>query len=112
MIGVGLPPPRTAIGSRFDSPYQARDIAAFWRRWHITLGAFLREYVYIPLGGSRVGTARRVINLMATMLLCGLWHGAAWRFVAWGGLHGAFLVIHAPPGAGAARGCLARSRKP
>ncbi len=79
----------------FDGPYQARDIAAFWRRWHITLGAFLRDYVYVPLGGSRAGEARRAANLMATMLLCGLWHGAAWRFVAWGGLHGAFLVAHA-----------------
>jgi D-alanyl-lipoteichoic acid acyltransferase DltB (MBOAT superfamily) len=79
----------------FDSPYQARDIAAFWRRWHITLGGFLREYVYIPLGGSRLGAARQMINLMATMLLCGLWHGAAWRFVLWGGLHGLFLAVHA-----------------
>ncbi len=79
----------------FDSPYQARDIAAFWRRWHITLGAFLRDYVYIPLGGSRVAEARHAVNLMATMLLCGLWHGAAWRFVVWGGVHGVFLVIHA-----------------
>lgn len=79
----------------FDTPYRACDIAAFWRRWHITLGAFLRDYVYIPLGGSRVGGMRRAANLMATMLLCGLWHGAAWRFVAWGGLHGAFLAIHA-----------------
>ncbi len=79
----------------FDSPYQARDIAAFWRRWHITLGAFLRDYFYIPLGGSRVSAPRRAGNLMLTMLLCGLWHGAAWRYVLWGGLHGAFLVIHA-----------------
>ncbi len=78
----------------FDSPYKARDIAAFWRRWHITLGLFLRDYVYIPMGGSRVGAVRGALNLMATMLLCGLWHGAAWRFVLWGGLHGAFLVIH------------------
>ncbi|HVZ10325.1 MBOAT family O-acyltransferase [Rhodopila sp.] len=79
----------------FDSPYQATDIAAFWRRWHITLGAFLRDYLYIPLGGSRRGAARRGGNLMGTMLLAGLWHGASWNFVLWGGLHGAFLVIHA-----------------
>lgn len=79
----------------FDSPYQARDIAAFWRRWHITLGGFLRDYVYIPLGGSRAGEARRALNLAATMLLAGLWHGAAWNFVVWGGLHGASLVAHA-----------------
>ena len=79
----------------FDSPYQATDIAAFWRRWHITLGAFLREYVYIPLGGNRAGETRKMVNLMATMLLVGLWHGAAWNFVIWGGLHGLFLTIHA-----------------
>ncbi len=78
----------------FDSPYQARDITAFWRRWHITLGGFLRDYLYIPLGGSRAGKSRHVANLMVTMLLAGLWHGAAWNFVCWGGLHGAFLVIH------------------
>lgn len=78
----------------FDSPYKARDIAAFWRRWHISLGRFLRDYVYIPMGGSRVGPLRGAFNLMATMLLCGLWHGAAWRFVLWGGLHGAFLITH------------------
>ena len=78
----------------FDSPYQATDIAAFWRRWHITLGAFLRDYLYIPLGGNRAGEPRRMANLMATMLLAGLWHGAAWNFVIWGGLHGLFLVIH------------------
>ena len=76
----------------FASPYQARNIAEFWRRWHITLGAFLRDYVYIPLGGSRCGAVRRSANLMATMLMCGLWHGAAWRFVIWGGLHGLYLV--------------------
>ncbi len=79
----------------FDSPYQARDIAAFWRRWHITLGAFLRDFVYIPLGGSRHGPARRIAALLATMLLCGLWHGAAWRFVVWGGVHGLYLAVHA-----------------
>ena len=79
----------------FASPYQARDIADFWRRWHITLGGFFRDYLYIPLGGSRRGETRRHLNLMLTMLLAGLWHGAAWRFVLWGGLHGLYLVIHA-----------------
>jgi D-alanyl-lipoteichoic acid acyltransferase DltB (MBOAT superfamily) len=79
----------------FASPYQARNIAEFWRRWHITLGAFLREYVYFPLGGSRCGALRHSANLLGTMLLCGLWHGAGWRFVLWGGLHGAYLVLHA-----------------
>ncbi|MDE2006272.1 MAG: MBOAT family protein [Rhodospirillales bacterium] len=79
----------------FDSPYQAADIAAFWRRWHITLGGFLRDYVYIPLGGGRAGEGARARNLMLTMLACGLWHGAAWRFVLWGGLHGLYLIAHA-----------------
>jgi alginate O-acetyltransferase complex protein AlgI len=78
----------------FDSPYQAADITEFWRRWHMTLGGFLRDYVYIPLGGNRTGPLRQTGTLMATMLLCGLWHGAAWNFVIWGGLHGVFLVIH------------------
>ena len=78
----------------FDSPYRARDIADFWRRWHITLGAFLRDYLYIPLGGNRKGTMRRYINLMITMLLGGLWHGAGWTFVAWGALHGIYLTIN------------------
>ncbi len=78
----------------FASPYRARDIAAFWRRWHITLSRFLRDFVYIPLGGNRRGEMRRMLNLMATMLLGGLWHGAAWNFVLWGGLHGAYLVVH------------------
>jgi D-alanyl-lipoteichoic acid acyltransferase DltB (MBOAT superfamily) len=79
----------------FASPYQARNIAEFWRRWHITLGRFLRDYVYIPLGGSRCGAWRHSANLLGTMLLCGLWHGAAWRFVVWGGLHGVYLLAHA-----------------
>ena len=79
----------------FNSPYQARDIAAFWQRWHITLSRFLRDYLYIPLGGNRRGEARRALNLMITMLLGGLWHGAGWQFVLWGGLHGLFLVTHA-----------------
>jgi alginate O-acetyltransferase complex protein AlgI len=78
----------------FDSPYQATNIAEFWRRWHITLGGFLRDYLYIPLGGNRTGPIRETRNLLATMLLCGLWHGAAWNFVIWGGLHGLLIVIH------------------
>ena len=73
----------------FDSPYQTTDIAEFWRRWHVTLAPFLRDYLYIPLGGNRAGPLRQTGNLMATMLLAGLWHGAAWNFVLWGGLHGA-----------------------
>jgi alginate O-acetyltransferase complex protein AlgI len=78
----------------FASPYKARNIAEFWRSWHITLSRFLRDYVYIPLGGNRRGEARRNVNLMATMLLGGLWHGAAWNFVLWGGLHGLYLVVY------------------
>jgi alginate O-acetyltransferase complex protein AlgI len=78
----------------FASPYKARDIADFWRRWHISLSRFLRDYLYIPLGGNRHGETRRLLNLMLTMLLGGLWHGAAWTFVAWGGLHGLYLIAH------------------
>lgn len=87
MIGVRLP-------LNFNSPYKAASITEFWRRWHMTLSRFLRDYLYIPLGGNRKGDARRYINLMATMLLGGLWHGAGWTFVIWGGLHGIYLVIH------------------
>jgi alginate O-acetyltransferase complex protein AlgI len=86
-VGVRLP-------LNFNSPYQAADIADFWRRWHMTLSRFLRDYLYIPLGGNRHGVARTYLNLMITMLLGGLWHGAAWTFVVWGGLHGAYLVVH------------------
>lgn len=78
----------------FDSPYKATNIIDFWRRWHMTLSAFLRDYLYIPLGGSRRGGTRHYINLMATMLLGGLWHGAGWTFVIWGGLHGLYLIIN------------------
>jgi len=78
----------------FDSPYQARNIIDFWRRWHMTLSRFLRDYLYIPLGGSRRGQLARWRNLMITMLLGGLWHGAAWTFVAWGGLHGLYLAVN------------------
>jgi D-alanyl-lipoteichoic acid acyltransferase DltB (MBOAT superfamily) len=78
----------------FDSPYKARSIIDFWRRWHMTLSRFLREYLYIPLGGNRKGASARYVNLMVTMLLGGLWHGAGWTFVVWGGLHGLFLVVN------------------
>ncbi|MCU0660838.1 MAG: hypothetical protein MUC50_00760 [Myxococcota bacterium] len=77
----------------FDSPYRSRSITEFWRRWHISLSTFLRDYLYIPLGGNRLGPRRTYINLALTMLLGGLWHGAAWQFVVWGGLHGAFLAF-------------------
>jgi alginate O-acetyltransferase complex protein AlgI len=78
----------------FDLPYFAANASDFWRRWHISLSSWLRDYLYIPLGGNRKGTARTYINLMITMLLGGLWHGAAWTFVIWGGYHGLLLCIH------------------
>ena len=78
----------------FNSPYQALNISDFWRRWHMSLSTFLRDYLYIPLGGNRGGGARRYVNLMVTMVLGGLWHGANWTFVIWGGLHGLYLGIN------------------
>jgi alginate O-acetyltransferase complex protein AlgI len=78
----------------FDSPYRATSISDFWRRWHISLSNFLRDYLYITLGGNRKGPVRRYANLAITMLLGGLWHGASWSFVLWGGLHGAYLMIN------------------
>jgi alginate O-acetyltransferase complex protein AlgI len=77
----------------FSAPYGAASLTDFWRRWHISLSRWLRDYVYIPLGGSRAGTPRTYLNLMLTMLLGGLWHGASWNFVAWGGLHGLGLAV-------------------
>lgn len=78
----------------FRSPYLAGNPTEFWRRWHITLSTWLRDYLYIPLGGNRVGRNRMLFNLMAVMLLGGLWHGANWTFVIWGGLHGLYLVVY------------------
>ena len=80
--------------ANFNSPYKATSIIDFWRRWHMTLSRFLRDYLYIPLGGGRCAPLRRHANLMATMLLGGLWHGAGWTFVAWGALHGGYLIIN------------------
>ncbi|MDY7021042.1 MAG: MBOAT family protein [Cyanobacteriota bacterium] len=87
MFGIKLP-------LNFNSPYKAVSISDFWRRWHITLSNFLRDYLYIPMGGSRKGEFRRNQNLMMTMLLGGLWHGAGWTFVFWGGLHGFYLIVN------------------
>lgn len=78
----------------FNSPYKSTNIIEFWRRWHMTLSQFLRDYLYVPLGGNRKGPTRRYANLMITMLLGGLWHGAGWTFVVWGGLHGVYLMIN------------------
>jgi alginate O-acetyltransferase complex protein AlgI len=77
----------------FDSPYRAQSITEFWRRWHISLSTWLRDYLYVPLGGSRQGPRRTYVNLFIVMLLGGLWHGAAWNFVVWGALHGGLLAI-------------------
>ena len=87
LFGIRLP-------LNFDSPYKATSIIDFWGRWHMTLSRFLREYLYIPLGGNRCGPQRRYANLMATMLLGGLWHGAGITFVIWGGLHGLYLCVN------------------
>jgi len=81
------------FGINFDRPYFSRSFSEFWSRWHISLSSWLRDYLYIPLGGNRGGTLLMIRNLMLTMLLGGLWHGASWTFVAWGGLHGAYLVL-------------------
>lgn len=78
----------------FNSPYKALSIQDFWRRWHITLSRFLRDYVYIPLGGNRKGSIKTYMNLMATFILAGLWHGAGWTFLFWGFLHGSALIVH------------------
>ena len=87
IFGVKLP-------VNFNSPYKAVNIIEFWRRWHMTLSRFLRDYLYIPLGGNRKGVLRRYLNLLMTMVLGGLWHGAGWTFVIWGTMHGLYLVIN------------------
>jgi D-alanyl-lipoteichoic acid acyltransferase DltB (MBOAT superfamily) len=87
MFGIHFP-------ANFHSPYKAKNISEFWKRWNITLSGFLRDYLYIPLGGNRHGEGRRIFSVMVTMLFGGLWHGAALRFVLWGAMHGCFLVVH------------------
>ena len=87
LIGVKLP-------INFNSPYKAHSLVDFWSRWHITLSRFLKDYVYIPFGGNRFGTFRRFRNLLATMLIGGIWHGAGWTFIIWGGMHGVGLIIN------------------
>ncbi len=77
----------------FDSPYKADSITDFWRRWHISLSTFLRDYLYIPLGGNRLGAKRTYVNLMTVMLFGGLWHGAQWTFIVWGAIHGGMLAL-------------------
>lgn len=87
IFGVRLP-------LNFNSPYKSLSISDFWRRWHMTLSAFLRDYLYIALGGNRRGKVRRYANLLTTMALGGLWHGAGWTFVVWGMLHGLYLCVN------------------
>nr|WP_280522129.1 MBOAT family O-acyltransferase [Neptunomonas qingdaonensis] len=87
MFGIVLP-------LNFYSPYKACSISEFWRRWHMTLSRFLRDYIYIPLGGNQKGSRNRYLFLMTTMLLGGLWHGAGWNFFIWGALHGSYLAIN------------------
>jgi alginate O-acetyltransferase complex protein AlgI len=87
LLGLVLP-------ENFDFPYLSSSIADFWRRWHITLGDWLRNYLYFPLGGSRRGLLRTCVNLLIVMLIAGIWHGSAWGFVVWGGSHGIALCIH------------------
>jgi len=87
MIGLHLP-------QNFFRPYLSKSPTEFWRRWNITLSSFIRDYIYIPLGGNRLGKIRTYLNLEMSMLLCGLWHGAAWNFIIWGGYHGLLLSIH------------------
>ena len=104
MFGLKLP-------ENFDAPYLSRSITEFWRRWHMSLSRWLRDYLYIPLGGSRRSTMRTYVNLMATMLLGGLWHGASWTFVVWGAFHGGLLAIERALGVdatGERRGGVAR----
>ena len=107
LFGIRLP-------LNFNSPYKATNIIDFWRCWHMTLSRFIRDYIYVPLGGNRKGKSRRYVNLMLAMLIGGLWHGAGWTFVIWGGLHGLYLMVnHAwrrvfpRPGGGSAVGAWA-----
>lgn len=104
-IGLGL-----MLGfvfpKNFDSPYHSQSITEFWRRWHMSLSTWLRDYLYVPLGGNRKGPRRTYVNLFVVMLLGGLWHGAAWNFVAWGGLHGAVLALERVRGKAALYGRL------
>jgi alginate O-acetyltransferase complex protein AlgI len=94
------------FAKNFDSPYRAQSLTEFWHRWHISLSTWLRDYLYVPLGGNRKGPARTYVNLMIVMLLGGLWHGASWNFAIWGGLHGALLAVERARGKAALYGRL------
>ena len=106
-IGLGLMLGFT-FAKNFDSPYRAESITEFWRRWHISLSSWLRDYLYIPLGGNRRGAARTYVNLALVMLLGGLWHGASWNFVIWGGIHGGMLALERKQGKTSFYGSLPR----
>jgi alginate O-acetyltransferase complex protein AlgI len=99
-IGLGLML-GFVFAKNFDSPYRSQSITEFWRRWHISLSTWLRDYLYVPLGGSRRGPVRTYVNLAIVMLLGGLWHGAAWNFLVWGGLHGLLLALERARGGAA-----------
>ena len=101
MLGFVLP-------KNFDAPYRAESITQFWQRWHLSLSHWLRDYLYIPLGGNRKGAGRTYVNVALVMLLGGLWHGAAWNFVVWGGLHGALLALERARGRRSPYGALPR----
>jgi alginate O-acetyltransferase complex protein AlgI len=81
------------FAKNFDAPYRSASITEFWRRWHLSLSTFLRDYLYIPIGGNRIGPVRTYVNLLVVMLLGGLWHGSSWNFVIWGGIHGVMLAF-------------------
>jgi alginate O-acetyltransferase complex protein AlgI len=106
-VGLGL-----MLGFRliknFDDPYRAESISDLWRRWHISLSTWLRDYLYVPLGGNRRGPSRTYVNLLVVMLLGGLWHGAAWTFVVWGAIHGTLLALERAGGRAALYGGLPR----
>ena len=96
-IGLGLML-GFVFAKNFDSPYRSKSITEFWRRWHLSLSTWLRDYLYIPLGGNRKGSVRTYINLALVMLLGGLWHGASWNFLIWGGIHGGYLAFERAQG--------------
>src|SRR5262249_54799249 len=87
ILGIRLP-------ENFNWPYVATNLQEFWQRWHISLSTWIRDYIYIPLGGNQLGPIRRMVNAFAAMALCGLWHGPAWNFVAWGVYHGLGLAVN------------------
>jgi len=96
-MSIDQPRPKTPViwgyHQNFNYPYISRTVTEFWRRWHMSLSSWFRDYLYIPLGGSRRGTLRTYLNLVIVFFLCGLWHGASWTFVVWGLFHGLFLVL-------------------